>query len=79
MAAAGVITRAARKAPWPLWLAPLLMAASTVVLLGEARLRTLIDPFMVLLAALALVEVADRAREARRAKSEDPGLAVASI
>jgi hypothetical protein len=65
LALAGAATRAARRAPRALWLAPLLLTGSTVVVLGESRLRALIDPFLVLLAALAIAAVADRVLRAR--------------
>jgi hypothetical protein len=60
LAVAGVCTRAARSAPWPVWLAPLLLVGSTVFLLGESRLRTTIDPFVLCLASLAVAAVLQR-------------------
>jgi hypothetical protein len=60
LALAGVATRAARRAPWALWLAPVLVTASTVVVLGESRLRALVDPFIVILASLAVVAAINR-------------------
>jgi len=39
-----------RPGTWPVWLAPLLLAAVTVPVLGESRLRAGIDPFLILAA-----------------------------
>jgi 4-amino-4-deoxy-L-arabinose transferase-like glycosyltransferase len=74
LALGGLVTRGARTAPWSLWLAPVLISASTVLLLGESRLRVLVDPFLLLLAALAVVALADRLRVARGAGDETLGL-----
>ena len=52
---AGAVTRAARRPPWALWLCPLLVFLSTVVFLGATRYRAPADPFLIMLAALALV------------------------
>jgi 4-amino-4-deoxy-L-arabinose transferase-like glycosyltransferase len=55
LALAGAFTRQARAAPWWLWAVPLLMYLSVVFLVVETpRYRTAIDPFIVLLAALAV-------------------------
>jgi 4-amino-4-deoxy-L-arabinose transferase-like glycosyltransferase len=54
LALAGAFTRAARAAPRWVWAIPVLVLASVVVFVGETRLRAPIDPFVVLLAALAL-------------------------
>lgn len=53
---------AARRAPNAFWLTPLLLVAVTVPTLGTSRYRVPIEPFLLLLAALAIVRVADRAR-----------------
>jgi 4-amino-4-deoxy-L-arabinose transferase-like glycosyltransferase len=61
LAVAGAFTRAARRAPWFVWAFPALMSLSVVFLVIETpRYRTAIDPFIVLLAALALVSAGRR-------------------
>jgi 4-amino-4-deoxy-L-arabinose transferase-like glycosyltransferase len=55
LAVAGAFTRAARGTPLFVWLIPLLLYLSVVFLVVETpRYRTGIDPFIVMLAALAL-------------------------
>ena len=51
LAIGGAFTRAARRAPYWVWLVPASMAA-TVLIVGYLRFRAPIDPFLVLLAAL---------------------------
>lgn len=48
--------RRLRQAPLWLWLFPALMLASTILLLGNPRYRAPIDPFLVMVAAVALSE-----------------------
>ncbi len=61
LAVAGAVTRNARAAPLWVWAFPLLMYLSVVFLVVETpRYRTAIDPFIVLLAALALSAVRGR-------------------
>jgi 4-amino-4-deoxy-L-arabinose transferase-like glycosyltransferase len=68
LAVAGAFTRLARRAPAFVWAVPVLMYLSVVFLVFETpRYRTPIDPFIVLLAALALVAGAARLARARRA------------
>jgi 4-amino-4-deoxy-L-arabinose transferase-like glycosyltransferase len=56
LALVGVFTAAARRAPWFVWAFPMLMYLSVVFLVIETpRYRTPLDPFIVLLAALAVV------------------------
>ncbi|MEA2404419.1 MAG: hypothetical protein QOE08_1066, partial [Thermoleophilaceae bacterium] len=59
MAIAGAATGLARRAPWYLWLVPVLLAT---VLLGQGmiRYRDPIDPFLVLLAACGVASLAVR-------------------
>ena len=55
LALAGAFTRRARAAPWWVWAIPVLLYLSVVFLVVETpRYRTGIDPFIVMLAALAL-------------------------
>jgi hypothetical protein len=65
LALLGAATRAARRAPVALWLAPALLWAGTALFLGEPRLRAPIEPFIVLAAALAVDRVFARVRAAR--------------
>jgi 4-amino-4-deoxy-L-arabinose transferase-like glycosyltransferase len=66
LALAGAFTRAARRAPWYVWAFPALMYLSGVFLVIETpRYRTPLDPFIVMLAALAVV-AAGRRVAARR-------------
>ena len=67
LAVAGAFTRLARRAPLFVWAVPVLMYVSVVFLVVETpRYRTPVDPFVVLLAALALVAGAARLARARR-------------
>ena len=54
LALAGAFTAAARAAPRWLWLMPVLMLLSVMFVVGETRFRAPVDPFVVLLAALAV-------------------------
>jgi 4-amino-4-deoxy-L-arabinose transferase-like glycosyltransferase len=65
-AVAGASGAAIRRVPAALWLVPAVFAATTVVALGTYRYRMPIEPFVVLLAALAIVGRADRRSPARR-------------
>jgi 4-amino-4-deoxy-L-arabinose transferase-like glycosyltransferase len=65
-ALAGACTRRARRTPWVVWAVPVLMAAGVVFLTLETpRYRTPIDPFVVLLAALAVSAAAGAVRSRR--------------
>jgi 4-amino-4-deoxy-L-arabinose transferase-like glycosyltransferase len=55
LALAGALTAAARAAPRWLWLFPVLLWLSVAVAIGTTRYRTPVDPFLILLAAAALV------------------------
>jgi 4-amino-4-deoxy-L-arabinose transferase-like glycosyltransferase len=67
LAIAGAFTRLARQAPWYVWAFPALMYLSVVFLVIETpRYRTPLDPFIVILAALAVVTAAGRIAAARR-------------
>jgi 4-amino-4-deoxy-L-arabinose transferase-like glycosyltransferase len=61
LAVAGALTAGARRAPWYVWAFPALMYLSVVFLVIETpRYRTPIDPFIVVLAALALIAAGRR-------------------
>ena len=62
LAVAGAFTSAARRAPVALWGVPLFMALSSVLFLGLTRYRSPADPFVVMLASLALLAARDRLR-----------------
>ena len=64
----GALTAGARRAPRWLWLVPLLLFAAVVVAGSEIRYRAPVEPFVVLLAALALVSLRER-RAAGRGRS----------
>ena len=57
--------RSLREAPWWLWLFPALLLASVMFLFGNPRHRTEIDPFLVLIAAVALCSLWERYRKQR--------------
>jgi hypothetical protein len=62
LALMGAFRRATRAAPWWLWTVPLAMYLSVVFLAAETpRYRAPVDPFVILLAALALDLVVSRA------------------
>ena len=66
LALAGVLTQGARRTPLYVWLVPALLYLSVVFLAFETpRYRTGIDPFVVLLAAAALVTARDALRRPR--------------
>jgi 4-amino-4-deoxy-L-arabinose transferase-like glycosyltransferase len=61
LALAGCFTARARRTPWYVWAVPVLVYLSVVFLVVETpRYRTGIDPFVVLLAALAVAAGAER-------------------
>jgi 4-amino-4-deoxy-L-arabinose transferase-like glycosyltransferase len=66
LAIAGACTRRVRRAPWWLWLMPILWWLSIVVINVETpRFREPIDPFLILLAAGAVSAAVDRLRLGR--------------
>ncbi len=68
LAFAGALTRRAREAPWYVWAFPALMFLSVVFIVVETpRYRTPLDPFIVILAALAVAAGVDRVRARTRA------------
>ncbi|CAA9522057.1 MAG: hypothetical protein AVDCRST_MAG79-257 [uncultured Thermoleophilia bacterium] len=67
LAVAGAFTARARAAPLLVWLVPVLFAASVVFLTLETpRYRTAVEPFVVLLAALAVTAAIERRRQRGR-------------
>jgi hypothetical protein len=67
LAAAGAFTRRARAAPAFFWLVPVLLWLTTVVTAAQfSRFRAPLDPFLVMLAALALTAAAERVGVSRR-------------
>jgi 4-amino-4-deoxy-L-arabinose transferase-like glycosyltransferase len=68
LAVAGAFTRAARRAPVYVWLLPVLLLGSSVFLLGDNRHRAPADPFLILLAGLAVTAVWERRLRRRRAR-----------
>jgi hypothetical protein len=63
LAAAGLFTRLARRAPQWLWAVPILLAWSVLVVNSETpRFRSPIDPYLIMLAACAIVTAAERIR-----------------
>jgi 4-amino-4-deoxy-L-arabinose transferase-like glycosyltransferase len=63
LALAGACTVAARRTPWWVWAMPVLVYLGVVAMVFETpRYRTGIDPFVVMLAALAVVAAARRVR-----------------
>lgn len=63
---AGALTRRARRAPPALWLVPLL-TIPVFAIVAYFRFRVTIDPFLVILAALALAGLGDAGRRTARA------------
>jgi hypothetical protein len=59
LALGGLLTRRARRAPRWLWLIPVCLATSVFVT-GFIRFRSPIDPFLVMLAAVAVAALTDR-------------------
>jgi 4-amino-4-deoxy-L-arabinose transferase-like glycosyltransferase len=55
LALLGMVIGGARRAPWALWACPLLILLSTLPFAGLTRYRAPADPFLVILAALALL------------------------
>ena len=55
-AVAGALTPAARRAPRWLWLAPLLLIAAVIFAGSEIRYRAPVEPFLAMLAALAVTK-----------------------
>jgi 4-amino-4-deoxy-L-arabinose transferase-like glycosyltransferase len=70
----GALTLAARRPPWAFWICPVALLATTVFVGGATRYRTPADPWIVLLAALAVCSISRRISSTRTARSHsDPG------
>jgi hypothetical protein len=68
LAAAGLFTRLARRAPQWLWAIPILLVWSVLLVNSETpRFRSPIDPYLIMLAACAIVAAAERIRAHVRA------------
>ena len=78
LALGGLATRRARSAPAWVWCVPLLLL-STVFVTGFIRFRSAIDPFLAILAALAVVSLVDRRRRRRPAQMADKPAAPPSV
>jgi hypothetical protein len=72
LAVGGMLTGSARRAPPALWACPIVILLSTVFLQGSTRYRSPADPFVIMLAALALVAVWERLRAAPAFRSVAP-------
>jgi 4-amino-4-deoxy-L-arabinose transferase-like glycosyltransferase len=69
LAVAGAFTGLARRAPWWVWLVPVLMSLSAILTAGGlTRYRLPADPFALWLAACALVALVARARARGRGR-----------
>ena len=78
LAIVGCFTAGARRAPWWIWIAPVLMFASGALLAGLIRYRLPADPFLILLAALALDAAWQRAQAAAAQRSGSPSMRATS-
>jgi hypothetical protein len=76
LALAGVFTAKRKRAPWYFWLIPVLFASS-ILIVAWMRFRAPIDPFLIMLAALALdpawARLHGRTWHPRRAVWHGPG------
>ena len=71
LALAGILVPAARRVPWFVWVAPLIaLLPSLVMAAGRTRYRAPIDPFIVILAAIAVVWAWERIAERRSSEPQ---------
>jgi 4-amino-4-deoxy-L-arabinose transferase-like glycosyltransferase len=68
LAVAGMLTRAARRAPPAFWLCPVALLATTVFVVGATRYRVPADPWIVMLAALGALQLVRRLRGVAEAR-----------
>lgn len=69
LALLGLLSPALRRAPWSLWLVPAVLWLSVAaVTTGTPRFRAALEPFVIMVAALGLIEVARRVPLGRRFK-----------
>ncbi|HJT02742.1 MAG TPA: glycosyltransferase family 39 protein [Pseudonocardiaceae bacterium] len=66
LAIAGVLTRAGRRTPIAIFLAPVLLWLGTIVFQSVPRFRAVIDPFLIEFAAVAIVSTARAVLRRRR-------------
>jgi 4-amino-4-deoxy-L-arabinose transferase-like glycosyltransferase len=66
LALLGLATAAARRVPWALWGVPAAIALSALPFIATTRLRAPADPFLVMLAALALARASRTLNPERR-------------
>jgi 4-amino-4-deoxy-L-arabinose transferase-like glycosyltransferase len=71
--AGGVVAaRRGRFGPLWLWVAPVLLAFSFAIVAGDPRYRSVIDPFMILLAGVAVAEIVTRVQQASGGSVKNP-------
>jgi 4-amino-4-deoxy-L-arabinose transferase-like glycosyltransferase len=68
IALAGALTGGARRAPRWLWLVPIVLFATVIVAGSEIRYRAPVEPFIVLLAALAIHSLSRARRRSSRSR-----------
>jgi hypothetical protein len=68
IALAGALTAGARRAPRWLWLVPIVLFATVIVAGSEIRYRAPVEPFIVLLAALAIHSLSQARRRSSRSR-----------
>jgi hypothetical protein len=68
----GALTAGARRAPSWLWLVPIVLFAAVIVAGSEIRYRAPVEPFIVLLAALAIHSLSDARRRSSGSGRHDP-------
>ena len=72
LAVVGAFTRAARRPPAAFWACPAVIVVAGLPLAGSARYRSPADPFLIMLAALALVYIWRRLRGGARSAPVRP-------
>lgn len=72
LAILGAVTRKARRAPLWFWSVPVVLLLPAVFIASVTRLRAPADPFMIMLAAIALAEATKRLGKRRRTAAPRP-------